>query len=229
MLGSLEARELGGRRSPRRLQEVRGRPQETTRRTPGGVPEAPGGSQEASRRPLYPRFRQEAPGDRQETVRKPPRSPQNAPKSPPGGPKRDARSGPEAPKRSQEPPPRESQRGTRREYNEKRDFDDHLNEIRGFSLVLVATMAENWPQNGPRRKKIASETPRETPREAKVRSKTRPEPQERDPKEPQKALHVPTVLWRGYFGTSPPVLLSKREVERTIYEVRSEKYEVPRV
>ena len=79
MLGSLEAKELGGRRFPRRFQEVPGRPpgdhQEDPRRRPGG----PGGLWEAPGRPLESRFRQEAPGDRQETARKPPRSPQDAP------------------------------------------------------------------------------------------------------------------------------------------------------
>ena len=43
MLGSLEARELGGRRPQEGSKRSLGGPQETTRRTPGGVPEAPGG------------------------------------------------------------------------------------------------------------------------------------------------------------------------------------------
>ena len=162
MLGSLEARELGGRRSPRRFQKVPGGPQETTRRTPGGVPEAPGGLWEAPGRPLESRFRQEAPGDRQETARKPPRSPQDAPERPPGGPKRDARSGPEAPKRGQEPPQERPNAAPDANTTKSVILTTLSKKFVVFRWSGPSKMAENWPQNVPRRKKIAQETPRES-------------------------------------------------------------------
>ena len=109
MLGSFEARELGGRRSPRRFQKVPGRlpgdhHQEDPRRRPGGPGRPLGGPWEALRIKIPPRSPRSPPGNRQEAAKKSPRCPREAPRRHPGGPKRDARSGPEAPKRGQEPP-----------------------------------------------------------------------------------------------------------------------------
>ena len=74
MLGSFEARELGGRRSPRRLQEVPGRPpgdhQEDPRRFPGGPGRAPGAFWETLRPKIPPRSPRRPPGNRQEAAKK---------------------------------------------------------------------------------------------------------------------------------------------------------------
>ena len=86
MLGSLEARELGGRRSPRRFQEVLGRPpgdhQEDPRRRPGGPGRPLGGPWEALRIKIPPRSPRRPPGNRQEAAKKSPRCPREAPRRP---------------------------------------------------------------------------------------------------------------------------------------------------
>ena len=162
MLGSLEAGELGGRRSPRRFQEVPGRPpgdhQEDPRRRPGGPGRPLGGPWEALRIKIPPRSPRRPPGNRQEAARKSPR----CPKRPPAGPKGDARSDPEVPKRSQEP------------FQESPNAAPDANTTKSVILTTLSRkfvvfqwtgpskMAENWSQNVPRRKRIAQETPRES-------------------------------------------------------------------
>jgi len=159
MLGSLEARELGGRRSPRRFQEVPGRPpgdhQEDPRRRPGGPGRPLRGPWEALRPQIPPR-------SRPETARKAPRSPQDVPKRVPGGPKRDARSGPEAPKRGQEPHQESPNAAPDANTTKSVILTTLSRKFVVFQWTGPSKMAENWPQNVPRRKKIAQETPRES-------------------------------------------------------------------
>ena len=194
MLGSLESRELGGRRSPRRFQEVPGRPpgdhQEDPRRRPGGPGRPLGGPWEALRIKIPPRSPRRPPGNRQEAAKKSPRCLQKAPRRP----QERRKKWPRGPQERPRTPPRESQRGTRREYNEKRDFDDPLEGIRGFSVVwdsqngrkLVPKRAKN-PENSTRGAKAKQI-------EAKVRAKTRPEPQNRSQQAAKWQFHVLILL-----------------------------------
>ena len=199
MLGSLEVRELGGRRSPRRLQEVPGRPpgdhQEDPRRRPGGPGRPLGGPWEALRIKIPPRSPRRPPGNRQEAAKKSPRCPREAPRRP----QERRKKWPRGPQERPRTPPRESQRGTRREYNEKRDFDDPLEEIRGFSVVWAF---QNGRKLAPKRAKKEENSTRDAKREqieAKVRAKTRPEPQNRRQQAAKWPWHVLTLLLGGYY------------------------------
>ena len=183
MLGSLEARELGCKRSP-------GGPQEDPRRRPGGPGRPLGGFWEALRIKIPPRSPRRPPGNRQEAAKKSLRCPREAPRRPQERRKKWPRGPQERPRTS----PRESQRGTRREYNEKRDFDDPLEEIRGFSVVRAS---QNGRKLAPKRAKKEENSTRDAKRErieAKVRAKTRPEPQNRRHHAAKSARHVLTVL-----------------------------------
>ena len=156
MLGSLEARELGGRRSPRKFQEVLGRPPGDHQEDLGGVPEAPGlgGPWEAFRT-------QDSAKKPQETARKPPGRRQEVPKVP-RRPQERRKKCPRGPQESEEP------------LQESPNAAPDANTTKSVILTTLSRkfvlfrwsgpskMAENWPQNGPRRKTIAQETPRES-------------------------------------------------------------------
>ena len=161
-LGSLEARELGGRRAPRSFQEVPGRfpgdRQDDPRRLPRSPGRPPRGICEALRPKISPRSPRRPPGNRQEAAKKSPRCPQEAP----GGPKRDARSGPEVPKRGQEPPQERSNAAPDANTTKSVILTTLSRKFVVFRWSGPSKMAENWPQNEPRRKKIAQETPRES-------------------------------------------------------------------
>ena len=125
---------------------------------------------------MAPRGSQEAPRRPQERRKKWSRGPQERPRT----------------------LPRASQCGTRREYNEKRDFDDHLEEIRVFSVVWAF---ENGRKLAPKRAKKEENSTRDAKREqieAKVRAKTRPEPQNRREQAAKWLRNVLAVLWGGY-------------------------------
>ena len=103
--------------------------------------------------------------------------------SPQGGRKR----WPRGPQERPRTPPRESQRGTRREYNEKRDFDNLLKGNCGFSVVRVSPNGTKFDQKRAKKEEESRKDPKGEQVEAKVSSKTRPEPQKRPPKAPKKA------------------------------------------
>ena len=162
MLGSLEARELGGRRSPRRFQEVLGRPpgdhQEDPRRRPGGPGRPPGGFPEALRPKIPPRSPRRPPGNRQEGAKKSPRCPQEAPRRPQERRKKWPRGPQERPSNPQERPNAAPGANTTKSMS----LVTFSTKFMLFHWFGVSKMAENWPPNGPRRKKIAQETPRES-------------------------------------------------------------------
>ena len=96
-------------------------------------------------------------------------------------------------------PPREAQRGTRCEYNEKRDFDDRLEDIRAFSVVWAF---QNGRKLAPKRAKKDENCTRDAKREqigGKERSKTQPEAQKRHQQAPKWPRQVLTLLWGRYF------------------------------
>ena len=162
MLGSLEARELGGRRSPRTFKKVPRKPPGDQQEDPRRLPGRPGNLWEAPGRPLHPRFRQEAAGDRQETARKAPGSFQDGSTRVPGGPKRDARSASEAPKRCQEPAQESPNAAPDANTTKSMILKTLSGKFVLFRWSGPSKMGENWPQNVPRRKQIAQETPRES-------------------------------------------------------------------
>ena len=134
-----------------------------------------GGPWEALRPKIPPRSPRRPPGNRQEAAKKSPRCPREAPRRP----QERRKKWPRGPQERPRTPPRESQRGTRREYNEKRDFDDPLEEIRGSSVVWAFPNGRKLaPKQFKRREKSRKGAKRDQI-EAKVRSKTRPEPQNR--------------------------------------------------
>ena len=98
------------------------------------------------------------------------------------------------PPREAKRPPREAQGGARREYNEKRDFDDPLEEIRGFSVVWAF---QNGRKLAPKRAKKDENCTRDAKREqigGKERSKTRPEAQKRHQQAPKWFRQVLSLL-----------------------------------
>ena len=159
MLGSLEVRELGGRRSPRRLQEVPGRlpgdQQEDPRKRPGGPGRPLGGPWEALRIKIPPRSPRRPPGNRQEAAKKIPRCPQ----APPGSSKRDARSGPEAPKRGQEPPQERPNAAPDANTTKSVILTTLSRKFVVFRWSGRSKMAENWPQSDVRGEKKAERNP----------------------------------------------------------------------
>ena len=149
-----------------------------------------GGPWEALRPKIPPRSRRRPPGNRQEGAKKFPRCPHEAPRWH----QERRKKCPRGPQERPRTPPRESQRGTRREYNEKRDFDDPLEEIRAFSVVWAF---QNGRKLDPKRAKKEENSTRDAKREqieAKVRAKTRPKPQNRGEQAAKSARHVLKVL-----------------------------------
>ena len=139
---------------------------------------------------IPPRCPRRPPGKRQEAPKKSPRCPQEGPRRP----QERRKKWPRGPQERPRTPPRASQRGTRREYNEKRDFDNPLEEIRGFSVVWAF---QNGRKLAPKRAKKEENSTRDAKREqieAKVRAKTRPEPQNRRQHAPKWARQVLTLL-----------------------------------
>ena len=103
------------------------------------------------------------------------------------------------PPRETKQPPREIQRSTRREYNEKLDFDDPLEEIHVFSVVWAF---QNFKKLTPKRAKKDENCTSGAKREqigGKERSKARPEAQKRHQQSPKWFRHVLSLLWPPYF------------------------------
>ena len=106
---------------------------------------------------------------------------------------------PRGPQETPKQPPREAQRGTQRKYNEKRNFDNLLEEIHAFSVVWAF---QNGRKLFPKQAKKEENSTRDAKREqieAKVRAKTRPELQNRREQAAKWLRNVLAVLLGGYY------------------------------